>query len=288
MAIFLININKLSTPYNRINTFIVSDNCTSQTITTNIGLENDGAVDSFEYLLKNYTGVAWKTLHITSVVYSDENTFYLEYAAASVTTLDILAIPITGLNANEIISTFNIKSIIERGELGNKSISFLLSIEDINSLIIPVITINIETIITQCATPIDTTVSEISTVPNGDCSNTGSTKTFFTVSQLDDKNITFTYTTTDNGNHGFIGNLYRLQSSAGVDDYLVSNLSNTEDNTFIIINNMSGDNEAYYSIEICAKPRLGSLLNSCALTFNIRNYLNTTNVQTFNLTDSDQ
>lgn len=288
MGIFTLNIKALVPSYTGVNNVIVEENCTTRTLTHNIGITNNIVSATKKYLIANYNGLTWKNLHISNINYSDVDSFYLDYFSTTLPQAGGVVIDISTYIINDVISNFNIISNINRGELSSKSISFSLSIEDIDGLIYPPIAIDIEEAIINCSTPLEPEVTGLSTVASTECFNTGSTQTYFSVTSSIGENVNFKYDVISNGNHGFIGGLYRLTSGGGAIDHTVSNFGNSEGIIYNLIDNMGASYIAYYMTYICARPNLiAGEPNSCALQLDLRNNTNTTIIQSFNLTDSN-
>lgn len=288
MGIFTLNINALVPSYTGVNNVILEENCTTRTLTHNIGITNNIISATKKYLIANYNGVAWKNLHISNINYSDVDSFYLDYFSTVLPQAGGVVINISTYIINDVIPNFNIISDINRGELSSKTISFSLSIEDIDGLIYPPITIDIEEAIINCSTPLEVSVVDISTVPSTECTNLLSTQTYFSVISKMGANVNFKYVVSNNGNHGFGGGIYRLVSSGGAIDYLVSNFGNSEIIPYNLIDNMGSEYIVHYMIYICANVNLiPSVPNTCALQLDLRNNANTAIIHSFNLTDSN-
>lgn len=248
MAEFTLTINAQVPPYSDANESTDKENCTDELVTYPVGLQRLVADPTRVYLVQNYTGVGWKTLHLTSISYdvsdfiNTGSIFYLEYLGSKVNegilTIDI---DVQSLVDDDLIPDLFIKSDISAGELSTRVITLGYSIEDTNDNDpLPRTNVILSNIIT-CSTPVDALVSNLSTTTSTPC---GSTAQNFSVTVPEGTPVNMRYKVTENGGVHFDGYIHELDAPDGAEVNQVVYMSQVEDNYYNII---------YYPVDIPGK-----------------------------------
>lgn len=251
MANFIININeKIVTPYSYKNTLIQRDeNCNGDAFTESIKLsKNDTLVDTFMYLIQNYTGSPVKKLYIKDIIYSDSVKYYMEYNSIQMLPNTEYEIDITGLSPTDIIPNLLIKGNQPEKEYTNQSILFKVAIED--TLNKKHEYVNSSTTVTykECNNDEIFKISDVIIQDNGNCEDT-----YFTLTGPANTPFKFKYTTISNGSNGFNGGIRRLDSSLGNVIFIeLLNFSNIQSQEYTHIVNNSLNGIYYYRADICA------------------------------------
>lgn len=281
MANFIININeKIVTPYSYKNTLIQRDeNCNGDTFTESIKLsKNDTLVDTFMYLIQNYTGSPVKKLYIKDIVYSDSVKYYMEYNSIQMLPNTEYEIDITGLSSTDIIPNLFIKGNQPEKDYTNQSILFKVAIED--TLNKKYEYVNSSTTVTYKECSINESFESSNTVyENTVCGQ----NVFFTITGPANQPLFIRYTTIYNGNNSFNGGLYRLNSHMGSQlKTEISQFSFIENNeyTHIINDNLIGT--YYFKADVCV-DQLVSYADYAEIKINVYNSDNQSLISTYNI-----
>lgn len=285
MANFTININEqIITPYSYKNTLIQRDeNCNGDTFTEPVRLsKNDTLVDTFMYLIQNYTGSPVKKLYIKDIVYSDSVKYYMEYNSIQMLPNTEYEIDITGLSSTDIIPNLLIKGNQPEKEYTNQSILFKVAIED--TLNKKHEYVNSSTTVTYKECPVNSsfevTEEDYSFLPCGATSES----VRFKIEGPANTPVTLKYQTINSGNHGMIeGALYRLDSdNQTIINTEISRFSAaTAVYTHIINTNLTG----VYNLraDICAKPPLYNNSNYVEVKIDVINPINDLLLSTYTI-----
>jgi hypothetical protein len=294
MAEFTLTVNAQVPPYSESNESIITENCTDELVTYPVGVQRLVADPSRVYLVQNYTGDAWKTLHLTYINYdvsdfiNTGDVFYLEYLGVKVEEGQLsIDIDIQSLTGDDLIPGLVVKSSISAGELSSRVISLGYSIEDINNSN-PITRNNVisEGVIT-CSTPIGTAlISGITANTTNPCSSTGYD---FAVSVPEGDSIHFVYRVLDNGGVPFDGHICRLDGPSGNIDNrdITLVMSNVQNKDYKLIYNPiifpgEENNIFYFRTYICSSPLQQS---PAVVELELLAQANGAVVHTFNLTD---
>jgi hypothetical protein len=293
MAKYTLNITESVPPYTESNESIITENCDDSLTTYPVGLQRLVADPTRVYLVQNYTGIGWKTLHLTYINYdvgdfiNTGEIFYLEYLGVKVEE-GVLAIDIDvqSLVAGDLIPNLVIKSTVSEGELSNRLISLGYSIEDTsNNIPTPITNLITENVIT-CSIPIG--IALISGITANTTNPCGSTGYDFAVSVPEGDSINFVYRVISNGGILFDGYIFRLDGPSGnieTEDRAVA-MSNVENKDYKIAYNpriIEGQptNIFYFRTYICSSPLQQT---PAAVELELLENLGGAIVHTFNLT----